>query len=213
MGGATAGYCVGNLRMEGHALGGEQEASSWVYPDSLAAPLQVSVLPVQGSGCCFGWVLPRGHLRPGYAFTAWKTPGSQHSASASATACSVQGLPAEADSASLTQLCRAVWPCKCGHLQTSVPQRRTCPAPPDSKMTAEPTQVLTDASNGASDYGNKFGEPLIAGFTRSFGLRLPGGERREWLKPIMFRCRAGPALPQLGCMAERSGAVWPLDCI
>ncbi|HHH26914.1 MAG TPA: phosphoribosylformylglycinamidine synthase, partial [Polyangiaceae bacterium] len=24
------------------------------------------------------------------------------------------------------------------------------------------------------------------GFTRSFGLRLPGGERREWLKPIMF---------------------------
>ena len=51
-------------------------------------------------------------------------------------------------------------------------------------------QVLLDASNGASDYGNKFGEPLVAGYTRSFGLRLPGGERREWLKPIMFRCWA-----------------------
>lgn len=49
-------------------------------------------------------------------------------------------------------------------------------------------QVLLDASNGASDYGNKFGEPLVAGYTRSFGLRLTGGERREWLKPIMFRC-------------------------
>jgi len=51
---------------------------------------------------------------------------------------------------------------------------------------ASPLQILIDASNGASDYGNKFGEPLIAGYTRSFGARLPGGERREWLKPIMF---------------------------
>ena len=37
-------------------------------------------------------------------------------------------------------------------------------------------------------YGNKFGEPLIAGYTRTFGLRMPSGERREWIKPIMFRC-------------------------
>jgi len=51
---------------------------------------------------------------------------------------------------------------------------------------ASPLQIEVDASNGASDYGNKFGEPLIQGFTRSFGLRLPDGERREWLKPIMF---------------------------
>ena len=36
-------------------------------------------------------------------------------------------------------------------------------------------------------YGNKFGEPLIAGYTRTFGLRMPSGERREWIKPIMFR--------------------------
>jgi hypothetical protein len=49
-------------------------------------------------------------------------------------------------------------------------------------------QILLDASNGASDYGNKFGEPLIAGYTRSFGARMPSGERREWIKPIMFRC-------------------------
>ena len=48
-------------------------------------------------------------------------------------------------------------------------------------------QILIDASNGASDYGNKFGEPVVAGYTRTFGLRLPNGERREWLKPIMFR--------------------------
>lgn len=52
---------------------------------------------------------------------------------------------------------------------------------------ASPTQILIDASNGASDYGNKFGEPLIAGFTRTFGDRMPDGSRREWIKPIMFR--------------------------
>ncbi len=51
---------------------------------------------------------------------------------------------------------------------------------------AAPLQIEIDASNGASDYGNKFGEPVIQGFTRSFGLRLPDGERREWIKPIMF---------------------------
>ncbi|XP_052189982.1 probable phosphoribosylformylglycinamidine synthase, chloroplastic/mitochondrial [Diospyros lotus] len=51
---------------------------------------------------------------------------------------------------------------------------------------ASPLQILIDASNGASDYGNKFGEPLIQGYTRTFGMRLPNGERREWLKPIMF---------------------------
>jgi len=54
------------------------------------------------------------------------------------------------------------------------------------KNLATPLQIEIEASNGASDYGNKFGEPVIQGFTRSFGLRLPGGERREWVKPIMF---------------------------
>ena len=51
---------------------------------------------------------------------------------------------------------------------------------------ASPLEILIDASNGCSDYGNKFGEPLIAGFCRSFGLRLPDETRREWIKPIMF---------------------------
>lgn len=37
-----------------------------------------------------------------------------------------------------------------------------------------------------TDYGNKFGEPLVAGYTRTYGQRLPSGERREWIKPIMF---------------------------
>ena len=50
---------------------------------------------------------------------------------------------------------------------------------------AEPTQILIEASNGASDYGNKFGEPIVNGFTRSFRANI-AGERREWIKPIMF---------------------------
>ena len=56
-----------------------------------------------------------------------------------------------------------------------------CPANLASALTIE-----IEASNGASDYGNKFGEPLIQGFTRSFDLRVEGGERWGWLKPIMF---------------------------
>jgi phosphoribosylformylglycinamidine synthase len=51
---------------------------------------------------------------------------------------------------------------------------------------ASPLEIEIEASNGASDYGNKFGEPLIQGYTRSFGMRTPSGERREWIKPIMF---------------------------
>ena len=51
---------------------------------------------------------------------------------------------------------------------------------------AAPLDIEIEASNGASDYGNKFGEPVFQGYTRSFGLRLPNGERREWIKPIMF---------------------------
>jgi phosphoribosylformylglycinamidine synthase len=51
---------------------------------------------------------------------------------------------------------------------------------------ASPLQILIGESNGASDYGNKFGEPLIQGFARSFGMRMADGSRREWVKPIMF---------------------------
>ena len=62
---------------------------------------------------------------------------------------------------------------------------------PYPESLASPLQILIDASNGASDYGNKFGEPLIQGYTRTFGQRLPNGERREWLKPIMFSAGIG----------------------
>ncbi|XP_021347578.1 phosphoribosylformylglycinamidine synthase-like isoform X1 [Mizuhopecten yessoensis] len=51
---------------------------------------------------------------------------------------------------------------------------------------ALPVDIAVEASNGASDYGNKFGEPVITGFARSFGLTTPDGERREYVKPIMF---------------------------
>ena len=46
--------------------------------------------------------------------------------------------------------------------------------------------MAVEASNGASDYGNKFGEPVLTGFARSCGLKMPDGERREYIKPIMF---------------------------
>jgi phosphoribosylformylglycinamidine synthase len=46
---------------------------------------------------------------------------------------------------------------------------------------ASAVDILIQASNGASDYGNKFGEPIIQGFVRSFGLK-----DYSWLKPIMF---------------------------
>lgn len=56
---------------------------------------------------------------------------------------------------------------------------------------AHPRDILVQASNGASDYGNKFGEPVVTGFTRSFGMVLPSGERREYIKPIMFSAGLG----------------------
>ena len=51
---------------------------------------------------------------------------------------------------------------------------------------SSPLKIMIEESNGASDYGNKFGEPVIQGFTRTFGLRLANDERKEWIKPIMF---------------------------
>ena len=56
-----------------------------------------------------------------------------------------------------------------------------CPTNLASALTIE-----IEASNGASDYGNKFGEPLIQGFTRSFDLRLENDQRWGFIKPIMF---------------------------
>jgi phosphoribosylformylglycinamidine synthase len=51
---------------------------------------------------------------------------------------------------------------------------------------ASPLMIEIRASDGASDYGNKFGEPVILGFTRSFDQALQNGERWAWIKPIMF---------------------------
>ncbi len=78
---------------------------------------------------------------------------------------------------------------------------------------ASPLQIEIEASNGASDYGNKFGEPVLQGFTRSFGLRLPNGERREWVKPIMFTGGVGQidsrhiekGTPQKGMLVVKIG--------
>ena len=55
---------------------------------------------------------------------------------------------------------------------------------PDNLASA--LKIEIEASNGASDYGNKFGEPVIQGFTRSFDMRFANGERWGYLKPIMF---------------------------
>lgn len=34
--------------------------------------------------------------------------------------------------------------------------------------------------------GNKYGEPVVCGFARSFGQRMGDAQRVEWIKPIMF---------------------------
>jgi len=60
---------------------------------------------------------------------------------------------------------------------------------------ASPLRILIEASNGASDYGNKFGEPVISGFVRSFGM-IANNERREWIKPIMFTGGLGTMLAE-----------------
>jgi len=55
----------------------------------------------------------------------------------------------------------------------------------NSKYTDKNIRTLIKASDGASDYGNKFGEPIILGFCRSFGQTI-NKQRVEWTKPIMF---------------------------
>lgn len=50
---------------------------------------------------------------------------------------------------------------------------------------ASPLDILIAGSNGASDYGNCFGEPLILGHVRTFGQKTAGGYR-AWFKPVMY---------------------------
>lgn len=62
-----------------------------------------------------------------------------------------------------------------------------------------PEKTLIRASDGASDYGNKIGEPLINGFCRDFGLKFSQGDnpqRIEWIKPIMFSGGVGQMFDQ-----------------
>lgn len=51
---------------------------------------------------------------------------------------------------------------------------------------ASPLKIIIEASNGASDYGNKFGEPLLSGFAISYGIVSADNQRDEYVKPIMF---------------------------
>jgi phosphoribosylformylglycinamidine synthase len=84
---------------------------------------------------------------------------------------------------------------------------------------ASPLNILIQASNGASDYGNCFGEPVLLGHVRTYGLETPGGYR-AWHKPIMYtegvgmiddrhvdkgRPEAGMLVVQIGGPAYRIG--------
>ena len=55
---------------------------------------------------------------------------------------------------------------------------------------ASPLEIMIRASDGASDYGNCYGEPVITGFVRSCGIQLPDGYR-SWFKPIMYTAGVG----------------------
>lgn len=59
-----------------------------------------------------------------------------------------------------------------------------------------PVDILLQASDGTSDYGNKIGEPVIQGFTRSYGVYLDDNRRIEWVKPILFSGGIGKVLDQ-----------------
>lgn len=56
-----------------------------------------------------------------------------------------------------------------------------------------PLAILIEASNGTSDYGNKFGEPVVTGFTISFGIVTAQNKRLEYVKPILFSGGLGTA--------------------
>lgn len=58
-------------------------------------------------------------------------------------------------------------------------------------LTALPLKILIDGSNGATDYCNKLGVPAPIGITREFGMRLPNGERTEYVKPILLAGAVG----------------------
>jgi len=64
-----------------------------------------------------------------------------------------------------------------------------------NRRSSSPLDILIQGSNGVSDYGNKIGEPLIAGFCRSFG-QMVGEARREFRKPVLYSAGVGRLLDQ-----------------
>jgi phosphoribosylformylglycinamidine synthase len=64
--------------------------------------------------------------------------------------------------------------------------------------SSEHDKLLIDASNGASDYGNKIGEPIIQGFSRRFGTYTPLSSAESqyygYSKCIMFTGGIGQIL-------------------
>lgn len=56
---------------------------------------------------------------------------------------------------------------------------------------ASPLDILIHGSNGAIDYGNCFGEPIIGGHVRTFSMRMPDGTYRAWFKPILYSAGVG----------------------
>lgn len=73
-----------------------------------------------------------------------------------------------------------------GNLYIGKRNRWETEKPYSKDISVSAVKILIEASNGASDYGNKIGEPIINGFTRSFGLKMPDESFVEWIKPIMF---------------------------
>lgn len=61
---------------------------------------------------------------------------------------------------------------------------------PDPKGIELPKNILIEASNGASDYGNKVGEPVIQGSARSFEMEVDG-TLYGYRKCIMFTAGVG----------------------
>ena len=57
---------------------------------------------------------------------------------------------------------------------------------PRSWLYQTPAQILVKASNGASDFGNKFGQPLICGSLLTFEYGAPDGRSYAYDKVIML---------------------------
>lgn len=57
--------------------------------------------------------------------------------------------------------------------------------PDKSRFWKKNLKTLVRGSDGCSNYGNKFGEPVIIGFCRTFGKTI-NDQRMEYVKPILF---------------------------